>query len=450
LLHTNLGRAPLASAAQEAMAEAATYCDVEYDLDEGVRASRTRDVASALVAVCGSEAGYAVNNNAAAVMLALAALSGRGGQGHENPVHRTSHTQGAVAVSRGHLVEIGGGFRLPSIMAASGATVHEIGTTNRTHLSDYEQALRAGSSVILLVHRSNFVMSGYVSEPATADIIALTRRYQAQVVLDLGSGSLLDTEKFGLSRELTVPQAVKQGFDAVCFSGDKLLGGPQAGYIVGKSAAIAAMSEHPMARALRCDKVQLAGCLATLALYRRGQAETHIPLWRMLSFDKGVLRARAESWRQAVGTGAVVDAAEAIGGGALPEAVIAGSALALRHPNPTHLLRRLRAQAPAVIGHIKDGRVLLHPRTVFPEDDAPLVESLKGALEPGQTRPSSEDTSLQEPPSESSANDAAMSLALGLSARRQPQKDLDEPTPHHADAAATAAAQNNEAIGCDT
>jgi L-seryl-tRNA(Ser) seleniumtransferase len=364
ILHTNLGRSPISQAAWAAMAEARGYSDLEMDLGTGKRASRLRGVEEPLCAVTGAEAGMVVNNNAAAVLLGLAALAGK------RP----------TAISRGHLVEIGGGFRLPTIMEASGSPLHELGTTNRTHLKDYAEAIEAGVGLVLVVHRSNFVMSGYVAEPQPQAIIALAHDRGVPVMLDLGSGALLDTPAHGLPEELTVPKAVQQGFDAVCFSGDKLLGGPQAGYIVGSRDTIDELRRHPLARALRCDKIQLAGCVATLELYRRGEAQRQVPIWRLISAPLAGLRERACGWQRAIGSGEVVEAAGAVGGGSLPEGRLAGWALALDAGDPDALIASLRAQSPPVIGHIVEDRVLLHPRTVPPEADDALIAAVRAAL----------------------------------------------------------------------
>lgn len=364
VLHTNLGRAPLADHVTAAMAAARGYCDLELDLGSGKRASRHRDVDATLTAVTGAEAALVVNNNAAAVLLAITGLA----------------AGKPTAISRGHLVEIGGGFRLPTIIAAAGSPLSEVGTTNRTTLVDYAQALDAGAAVVLLVHRSNFVMTGFVGEPTPEEVVALGHERGVPVVLDLGSGALLDTTASGLPAELTVQRAVAMGFDVVCFSGDKLLGGPQAGILAGRRAAVAALSKHPLARALRCDKTILAGVAATFELYRRGEAELSLPVWRSLQASQGELRERALAWRATLGAGEVVDADDAVGGGSLPEGVLGGVALAIATNDADALLARLRAHDPPVIGHIVDGRVLLHPRTVAPADDDALLASVRAAL----------------------------------------------------------------------
>ncbi|MDP7039368.1 MAG: L-seryl-tRNA(Sec) selenium transferase [Myxococcota bacterium] len=365
ILHTNLGRAPISARAWEAMQAAGGYCDLEMDLGTGKRASRQRDVEALLEKVSGAPAGMVINNCAGAILLSLAALAG------ERP----------TAISRGHLIEIGGGFRLPTIMEASGSPLLEIGTTNRTHLKDYKEALEKSAGLILLVHRSNFVIEGYVTEPAPQEIIALAKEFDVPVVLDLGSGALEDPGQHGLPAEDTVTQALKQGFDAVCFSADKLLGGPQAGVIVGSRVVIDKLKKHPLARALRCDKVQLAGVCATLDLYARGEAKTQIPIWQMMLQSPEALRARALYWCENLGCGEVFDSPDAVGGGSLPGEVLKGVALALDVEQPEDFLALLRRQEPAIVGHIRENRVLFHPRTILPEDDEKIITGLKAALD---------------------------------------------------------------------
>jgi len=365
ILHTNLGRAPIAQEAWKAMEIAGGYCDLEMLLETGKRASRQRDVEACLQKVCGSEAGIIVNNCAGAILLSLAALAG------EKP----------TAISRGHLIEIGGGFRLPTIMEASGSPLYEVGTTNRTHLKDYEEALAGDIGLILLVHRSNFTIQGYVTEPDPREIICAAKEKGVPVVLDLGSGAIEDPGKDGLPAEDTVGQALKEGFDAVCFSADKLLGGPQAGVIVGKSAVIDKLKKHPLARALRCDKVQLAGVCATLDLYARGEAKTKIPIWQMMLQSPEELRARAAYWRDQLGQGELVDTPDAVGGGSLPGEELPGVALAIDVAGPEEFLETLRTGEPAIVGHIREDRVLFHPRTVSKENDDLFVAGLKTALD---------------------------------------------------------------------
>jgi L-seryl-tRNA(Ser) seleniumtransferase len=367
ILHTNLGRAPIPPAAWRAMEAAAGYCDLEMDLETGKRASRLRGVEKPLTELTGAQAGMVVNNNAAAILLTLAGLAGC------RP----------TAISRSQLVEIGGGFRLPTIMEASGSPLMEVGTTNRTHLADYIQALDEGASLILCVHWSNFVMEGYVTQPSPEEIVKQAHAKGAMIALDLGSGALLDTQTCSLPKEDRVQEAVQQGFDAICFSGDKLLGGPQAGYIVGKSKALDKLKKHPLARALRCDKIQLAGCVATLELYRRCQATTQIPIWKMSLEDT---QQRAMQWLKdlKLPTGVdseVIESSDAVGGGSLPGGRLKGHALAVGGLNPDDLMAQLRRQQPPIVAHISENRVLLHPRTIEKKQDAQLVGGLQKALQ---------------------------------------------------------------------
>lgn len=364
VLHTNLGRAPLANAVTEALIGAAGYCDLETDLTSGERASRLRDVEPLLAQLTTAEAGFVVNNNAAAVLLAVAGLAGK------KP----------TAISRGHLVEIGGGFRLPTIIEASGSPLLEIGTTNRTHLHDYEEAIKKGAGLILLVHRSNFVMTGYVAEPPIKEIVSLAKQHQIPIVLDLGSGALIPTQPFGLPHEMLVQDAVQADFDAICFSGDKLMGGPQAGFLLGKRRTIDVLRKHPLARALRCDKIQLAAVIATLQLYQRQEALSQIPIWQMLATPGDQLRQRAERWKNVLGQGEVVVAQDTVGGGTLPDASVSSVALALDFRPAEILQKRLRLENPAIVTHIENDRVYVHPRTVAAADDDILLKGLRRAL----------------------------------------------------------------------
>ncbi|MGB8930891.1 MAG: L-seryl-tRNA(Sec) selenium transferase, partial [Anaeromyxobacteraceae bacterium] len=298
VIHTNLGRAPLSTAALAAMAEAARgYVSLEYDLEAGERGDRYDHAAAALCRLTGAEAAVVVNNNAAAVMLALAALmeSEPAPSASPSPVTSLSSTpvrerpgEGArstpeVIVSRGQLVEIGGGFRIPDVLRESRAALVEVGTTNRTYLRDYEAAVGPATRILLSVHRSNFTLTGFVHEASLEELVPLGRQRGLWVVEDLGSGALFPTEPFGLGHEPTVAERVRAGADVVCFSGDKLLGGPQAGILVGRSEAIARLKRHPLMRALRVDKVTLAGLAATLAHYERGEATAEVPVWRAIA-----------------------------------------------------------------------------------------------------------------------------------------------------------------------
>jgi L-seryl-tRNA(Ser) seleniumtransferase len=353
IVHTNLGRAPLAGAAREAAAAAAEgYSTLEYDVDEGRRGSRQSHVEGLLRELTGAEAGLAVNNGAAAVLLAAAALAGPGRE---------------VVVSRGQLVEIGGSFRIPDVVAQSGAELVEVGTTNRTRLADYEHAVREQTGAILRAHQSNFATIGFVEQVAVEDLVGLG----PPVIDDVGSGRL-DDGLAALADEPSVRRSVAAGAAITCFSGDKLLGGPQAGLMVGRGAAIEAARAHPLARAVRIDKLSLAALAATLRLYRDPErARREVPVLAMLDADPGVLRARAERLAEAFG-GEVVDATAKVGGGALPLLELDGPVARLSDPAPDRLAAELRAADPPVIGRIADGALLLDPRTMT-DDEVELV-----------------------------------------------------------------------------
>jgi L-seryl-tRNA(Ser) seleniumtransferase len=392
VIHTNLGRAPLSEEALEAMRAAGGYLTLEYDLAAGERGDRYGHASQALARLTGAEAALVVNNNAAAVMLALAALSGA------RPAPRAPADEPAprpppapepagppeVVVSRGQLVEIGGGFRVPDVLRQSGCRLVEVGTTNRTYARDFEAAVSERTRMLLSVHRSNFRLSGFVCDPALEELAEIGRRRGLWVVDDLGSGSLLDTRPFGLEPEPTVQERVRAGADLVCFSGDKLLGGPQAGILVGRREAVERARRHPLLRALRVDKVTLAGLCATLAHYLRGEAVQKVPVWRAIAQDPGALGQRAGRWLEALGGAAsgasVREARSAVGGGSLPGATLPTRALALASPDPDRLARRLRLGDPPVVGRIEEGLLLLDPRTVLPGEDDLLVAAVRAAL----------------------------------------------------------------------
>jgi L-seryl-tRNA(Ser) seleniumtransferase len=369
VLHTNLGRAPLATAAVEAVsATAGGFCNLEYDLARGARGSRYAHCAAALRDLTGAEDALVVNNCAAALVLALNTLAhGRG-----------------VAVSRGELVEIGGSFRVPDIMARSGARLVEVGTTNRTHLADYAAALDAGAAAIVKVHRSNFVIEGYTAAVSIAALAELAAERGVPLLHDFGSGLLLDLAPHGLPGETTAPQAVAAGADLVVMSGDKLLGGPQAGIVLGRAGAVAALRDNPLARALRVDKLTLAALDATLALYRDpARAVREIPALAMLTAPAATVRARAASVAAALsaaGVGAEVVPSEAtVGGGAFPTARLASAAVALAGDAAARE-RRLRGAEVPVVARVADDRVLLDLRSVPERDDALLARVVAGAL----------------------------------------------------------------------
>ncbi len=374
ILHTNLGRAPLSASAIEAISQVSQgYSTLEYDVTKGVRGKRDIHAADLLTKISGAEAALVVNNNAGGVMLTLAALANRK----------------KVAISRSQLVEIGGGFRIPEVMRLSGAKLLEIGTTNRTHLSDYEAAIEDGASLILVAHQSNFKIIGFTSEPTFAEICSLAHASGLPVVYDLGSGALIDPVEFGLKTETTVQQAISDGADLVCFSGDKLLGGPQAGLIVGKQALINKIRKHPFYRALRADKLCLAALTATLLEYLKGKAAQNIPVINMLSQSEADLKKRSSAWQAKLKNGTLITGSSAIGGGSLPEQALPTWLLSLQPKSPRNFAAKLRQQNPAVIARIENDQVLFDPRTVLPAQDQVLLSKLQEALaeEDNEKRP---------------------------------------------------------------
>ncbi len=393
VIHTNLGRAPLSNAAIDAMRCAAQgYTNLEYDLEAGERGDRYGHAEAPLCRLTGAEAAVVVNNNASAVMLALAALmDGSPSRGPDAaPALAPPDGPPEVIVSRGQLVEIGGGFRIPDVLRRSGAALVEVGTTNRTYLRDYEAAVGARTRILLAVHRSNFRLSGFVHDATLEELADLARRRDLWVVYDLGSGTLLETAPFGLGTEPTVQERIRAGADLVCFSGDKLLGGPQAGILAGRRAAIARVKRHPLMRALRVDKVTLAGLSATLAHYERGEAVEKVPVWRAIALSPEAIAARARSWLEAL-RGAVPGAEvrpsrSAVGGGSLPEVTLPTFVLSLPAARPDQLAARLRAQDPPVVARIEEDRVVLDPRTVMPGEDDAVVRGVREALGNGESR----------------------------------------------------------------
>ncbi len=369
ILHTNLGRAPLSKATISAMESVVSgYSNLEFNLDTGKRGKRAVHASRMLTQITGCESGYVVNNNAGAVLLILAALA-RGKN---------------VLVSRTQLVEIGGGFRIPDVMRQSGANLVEVGTTNRLHLYDFENALQNGDiTLILVAHHSNFKLIGFHSEPSLKEIVTLAHQHKVPVVHDLGSGALLNTEGFGLAHEPTVQESIDAGCDLICFSGDKLLGGPQAGIIIGKESLLKTIRTHPLARALRADKLTLAGVTANLTHYLKDEATTQVPIWQMISRSLKSIKTSAENWREYIGTGSVTPGFSTVGGGSLPTEEMPTFHLALTPKNPDSFLRILRECVPPIIARIVDDKVLLDPRTVLKDQEAPLLRNLLKAL--GQT-----------------------------------------------------------------
>jgi len=381
VLHTNLGRAPLACEALEAMGRAAGYCNLEYDLEKGSRGHRHDLVEGLLRDLTGAEAALVVNNNAAAVLLALAALA-RGGE---------------VVVSRGELVEIGGSFRVPDVMVQSGCMLREVGTTNKTHLVDYERAIGPETALLMRVHTSNYRILGFTAAVSTQELVSLGQRHGKPVLADLGSGCLVDLGPLGLEREPTVQEAVAAGVDLVTFSGDKLLGGPQAGLLVGRREAVVACARHPLMRALRPDKVTLAALEATLALYRDPQAAPRrVPVLAMLTADPRDLRARAEalavSLREALAGRArigVKQESSQVGGGSLPLQKLPTWAVEVRREigGVSRIEAALRRHRPPVIARIQEDALLLDPRTLRPGEEEIVVAALADAFSQEEGNP---------------------------------------------------------------
>jgi L-seryl-tRNA(Ser) seleniumtransferase len=365
ILHTNLGRAPFSQNALEAMTSAArSYSTLEYDLKSGARSKRTNHVEALFTHLLGVEDSLVVNNNAAAIMLILSALANRK----------------KVIISRGQIVEIGGGFRIPDILKLSGAKLVEIGTTNQVHLDDYEKAINDGGDLILVVHPSNYRITGYSSEPSLEEITRIAQKHGIPIVEDIGSGAILDTAAFGLAHEPTVQESLKAGVDLVCFSGDKLLGGPQAGCILGKSTYLKKIKKHPLARVVRADKLLISSLEATLQAYLLNRPLIDIPIWKMISAELDGLRSRVESWIETIGDGTLQEGRSTIGGGSMPEEEMPTWMMTIRVEKPDVFMKLLREQAPAVIARIQDGLVCFDPRTVTPEQDPVLVSSISRSL----------------------------------------------------------------------
>ena len=373
ILHTNLGRAPLSQEAIAAMDLASKgYCNLELDLDSGTRGSRNIHIEQVLCQLTGAEAALVVNNNASAVLLGLTALAKRR----------------EVIVSRGQAVEIGGGFRIPEVMKQSGAKLVEVGTTNSTYAQDFEQAIGQRTAALLRVHSSNFKIMGFTHVVTLEELVALGNRYELPVFDDLGSGCFLDTTEFGLDPEPMVQQSISLGVGLAFFSGDKLVGGPQAGLIVGKKHLVDKLKKHPLARAVRIDKVRLAGLVTTLIPYLKGEAVNNIPVWRMISAPLDEMEKRATHWAQALGDLAqVIEGESMVGGGSLPGGTLPTRLVAVgkqgkkREQNVAQILaRRLRTQEPPVVGRLSGSILLLDPRSVLPEEDQAVLQALGSAV----------------------------------------------------------------------
>jgi L-seryl-tRNA(Ser) seleniumtransferase len=383
LIHTNLGRAPLGSSAASALGSIAEhYNNLELDLESGERGGRAAYVDRLLALLCGAEAAMVVNNCAAALVLILR--------------HFTAGSRKDVVISRGELVQIGGGFRIPEILEVSGARLREVGTTNRTSLADYARVLGRGTAMILRVHRSNFFMRGFVDSPAAEELAALARRKRLPFVEDLGSGAVVDTHRWvGIEHEPMPAEVVRRGTDLVCFSGDKLFGGPQAGVIAGRTKFVAALRRDPFFRALRCDKLILAALQGTaeswLALPGAPGAlttTTGLPVLDQLRADIGRLEVRAGMLVKALADLPLEIAPgrgqSQVGGGTLPAAAVESVTLELKPiaVPPAELARRLRREQPPVIVVVAAGRLRIDLRTVFPDQDEALVQAIRRAMDP--------------------------------------------------------------------
>ena len=370
ILHTNLGRAPLAAEAVDAIRNASGAVSIEYDLDEGRRGERHVHARRLLAELAGAEDALVTNNNAAALLVALAALA----KGK------------AVIVARGELIEIGGSFRIPDVMRQSGATLTEVGTTNRTYLRDYSEAITPRTAVILRAHASNFRVVGFTHAATDKELAALSRERGVTFVHDLGSGTVLDTARFGLAHEQTVAEAVAAGAEVVTFSGDKLLGGPQAGLAVGRAEILERLRRHPLMRAVRPDKITFAALVATLELYRDGRAAERVPVWRMIAARPATLARRAKAISETLAaagiTARVVSTESTIGGGSLPEETQPSRGVALTAVRPQELVRRLRRGQPPVIARIIDDEVVLDLRAILAEDDERLIRAVTSAAGP--------------------------------------------------------------------
>ena len=372
LVHTNFGRAPLGTAVVDRLTEIAShYNNLEYGLSEGERGARAGYLERSLAVLCGAEAGTVVNNNAAALILLVR--------------HFCRAEKNEVVISRGELVQIGGGFRVPEILESSGASLREVGTTNKTLLADYTRALTKRTALILKVHRSNFFMDGFVASPSTAEVAGMAHKKRVPFIEDLGSGAVFDTSAVaGLEVEPTPAALLRDGVDVVCFSGDKLLGGPQAGIIVGRARIVAGVKREPLFRALRCDKLILAALESTVDLHMLGGAG--LPIVDMLHTDASALAARAEAIVAALGglpmSATVGNGRAQVGGGALPRSELASVTVDLKHHtiSPKDLTLRLRAREVPVVGYVARGLVRLDLRTIFPRQDALLIASIRAAV----------------------------------------------------------------------
>ncbi len=365
IVHTNLGRAPLSEAATAAINDiSAGYSNLEYDVASGTRGSRSSHASELMKNITGAEDAMVVNNNASAVLLMLSGLC----QG------------GEVIISRGQLVEIGGGFRVPDVMAQSGAHLVEVGTTNRTHLFDFERAITAETAALMIAHHSNYKIIGFTSEPRIDELAQVAHLNELPMLFDQGSGALLDVAPFGLDHEVTVSEGLQSGADIVAFSGDKLLGGPQAGILCGRSDLIGMLKRHPLARAMRPDKTCLAALSATLNHYLRGEAVQEIPVWRLISRPVDDIEDESaflvSRFKQAGVPAQIADGRSRVGGGSLPGSSLPTKLVAIESKDVEQLAARLRQAANPVIGRIQDERLLLDPRTLLPGQAPVLLQTV--------------------------------------------------------------------------
>jgi L-seryl-tRNA(Ser) seleniumtransferase len=367
LLHTNLGRAPLSAAARAAIEAAAGYCNLEYDVATGTRGQRGARVEALLRDLTGAEDALVVNNCAAAALLILSVLA----------------RDGETIVSRGELVEIGGDFRVPDVMASSGTRMVEVGTTNRTHLEDYRRAINANTRLIMRVHPSNYRIVGFASSPELAELAALAHEHKLPLYEDAGSGVLSDLSGYGVIDEPTVSEVVARGVDVVSFSGDKLLGSAQAGLIAGRKEIVERLRKHPLYRALRSDKLRLAALEATLVAHQRDKASTEIPAFQMLALSEAEIEQRAKAVIEQIAATDLKLSLEpgesAVGGGTAPTSKLPTTLIAVAHPQKSaaELEQQLRRSSPPVIARVADDKVLLDLRTVSPEDVSSLIAALK-------------------------------------------------------------------------
>ncbi len=372
IIHTNLGRAPLSLEATRAVEQIAKgYSNLEFELESGGRGQRLTHVSDLIARISGAEAGIAVNNNAAAVFMILAAFA----------------PNKEVIVSRGQAVEIGGAFRIPDVITQGGGKLVEVGTTNKTYQSDYEDAITPNTAMLLRVHSSNFKVIGFTHTTSLEEMAEVAEKHNLILADDLGSGTFIDTARYGLAHEPTVQESITAGAQLVTFSGDKLLGGPQAGLIAGKKELIAKLKKHPLARALRLDKMTLAALQVTLLHYLRGEAERKIPVWQIISLALSQIEQRAESWQQALSESwpgaSTSEGTSTIGGGSLPGETLPTRLLSLPplpERSPDALMAALRHNSPPIIGRVERDRLLFDPRTVLPRQDEALLDGLRALV----------------------------------------------------------------------